>query len=436
MNSSNWQNNVAIAGVGLAAAAVAMRLLSCGFRPVLLSRGLPHIKGVEAIPESALRLFDALDLTPALQMAGGFWVEGFENAWQGNESVIRPGRYIHVERSLLAQAAIAMVMQQGAAMVSSNTIAPLVVEKASVRVIIDGVEQRFAAAIDATGRSALWSRPIERHTREMAQIFSTFGDESLLRGRIAQFSGGWAYHLGLPDTMTVGVVSPHHTSYEQVQELIRENLCLPAKQLHVVGRRPVSPQWAEAPIQDRRLAVGDAALAYSPIAGQGIRFALSSALAAAAVVRTWRDSPADADYATQYYHELVNAEKLRHLSNINSLSSNQALPTNPAQPSFNNAALPSRVYYTGQTKMTGLYINGLIKCTEAIALPDGNIVRWLGNFDLLTMRDYCTNPLATTSLIEQLHRQQLAEAQALYLIRWCLEHNIISTADIKGNWDN
>ncbi|BAZ47756.1 hypothetical protein NIES4103_03600 [Nostoc sp. NIES-4103] len=93
------------------------------------------------------------------------------------------------------------------------------------------------------------------------------------------------------------------------------------------------------------------------------------------------------------------------------------------------------VYYTGQTKMTGLYINGLIKCTEAIALPDGNLVRWLGNFDLLTMRDYCTKPLATTSLIEQLHQQQLGEAEALYLIRWCLQRNILSTADIKGNWE-
>ena len=431
MNSSNWENNIAIAGVGLAAAAVAMRLLSCGFRPLLLSRGLPNIKGVEAIPESALRLFDALELTPALQMAGGFWVEGFENAWASKESAIRPGRYIHVERSSLAQAAIAMVIHQGAIVVSSNTIAPLVVEKESVRLMVGGVEQRFAAAIDATGRSALWSRPIKRHQREMAQIFSTSGNESLLRGRIVQFSGGWAYRLGLPDTMTVGVVSSHHTSYQQVQDIMRESLCLPSTQLHLLGRRPVSPQWAEESIQDRRLAVGDAALAYSPIAGQGIRFALSSSLAAAAVVRTWRDSPAERDYATQYYRELVGAERLRHLSNIDSLSVNQPPPsTNPTQPSFSNASLPSTVYYTGQTKMTGLYINGLIKYTEAIALPDGNLVRRLGNFDLLTMREFCTKPRATASLIEQLRGQLLSQTEALYLIRWCLERNILSTADL------
>ncbi|GAB1543363.1 hypothetical protein NUACC21_60370 [Scytonema sp. NUACC21] len=430
MSSNNWENNIAIAGMGLSAAAVAMRLLKCGFHPLLLSRGLPHIQGVEAIPESALRLFDALDLTPALQMAGGFWVDGFENAWQGNESAITPGRYIHVERSLLAQAAIAMVIQQGATVVYSNTIAPLIVEKEFVRSIIDGVEQRFAAAIDATGRSALWSRPIKRHQRQMAQIFSTSGNENLLRGRIVQFPGGWAYRLGLPDIMTIGVVSSHHINDKQIQTLIRENLCLPPMQLHSLGRRPVSPQWSEEPIQDRRLAVGDAVLAYSPIAGQGIRFALSSTLAAAAVVRTWRDSPADRDYATQYYRELVSSERLHHISNINSLSGNQPLPTNPTPPSISHTALPSIVYYIGQTKMTGLYINGLIKCTEAIVLPDGNLVRWLGNFDLLTVREFCTKPLPTASLIEQLIWQQLSQAEALYLIRWCLKHNILATVDL------
>lgn len=80
--------------------------------------------------------------------------------------------------------------------------------------------------------------------------------------------------------------------------------------------------------------------------------------------------------------------------------------------------------------MTGLYINGLIKYTEAIALPDGNLVRRLGNFDLLTMREFCTKPRATASLIEQLRGQALSQTEALYLIRWCLEQNILSTADL------
>ena len=430
MNHSNWENNIVIAGTGIAAAAVASRLLSFGFHPVLLSRRLHHIQGVEAIPESALRLFDALDLTPALEMAGGVWVEGFENTWHNSAAVIRPGKYIHVERSSLAQSAISIAIQRGATIVDCHPIAPLTVEDRSIRTIINGVEQQFAAAIDATGRSALWSRPFDRHHQEIAQIYSIFGCENLLRGRIAQIPDGWAYRLGLPDTMTVGIVSSHHPSDEQILDLVRVRLCLPPTSLHLLGRRSIAPQWAAAPIQSRRLAVGDAALAYSPIAGQGIRFALSSSLAAAAVVRTWRDSPTDRDYASQYYRDLVNTEKLKHLAHLDAFYGDQPpLNNDSLQPSFSDFVLPKAVYYTGQTQMTGLYINGLIECTEAILLPDGSLVRWLANFDLLNMQKFCTKPIVTTSLIERVILLQLNRSEAINLIRWCLERHIISTAN-------
>ncbi|MBR8839082.1 MAG: hypothetical protein DSM106950_35055 [Stigonema ocellatum SAG 48.90 = DSM 106950] len=431
MSSSNFKNDIVIAGVGVAAAAVAMRLLSCGFRPVLLSRGLPCIGGIEAIPESALGLFDALSLTHVLQTAGGVWVEGFENAWQDNESVIRPGRYIHVDRASLAQAAMALVIDRGAVIVSCNTLTPLDVEKEWVRVMVGGVERRFTAAIDATGRSAIWSRPIKRHQREIAQIFSAECPGSLLRGRIARIPGGWAYRLGLPDAIAVGVVTSDGTCLEQVNDQIRESLCLPQTQLRLLGRRPAFPQWAEEPVSGRRLAIGDAALAYNPMAGQGIRFALSSALAAAAVVRTLVESPDDKDYATQFYSELVNGERQKHLSSINSLYAHESLSTSSqlAKSSFSKAALPSTICYSGQTKMTGLYINGLIQPREAIALRDGNVVRWLGSFDLLTLRDLCRVPVSTATLLEQLSFKQMTEAEVVSLIWWCLERNILSNHD-------
>jgi flavin-dependent dehydrogenase len=427
MSSSSFKKDIVIAGAGVAAAAVAMRLLNFGFRPFLLSRGLGGVGGIEAIPESALRLFDALELTPILQIAGGVWVEGFENAWH-NETVIQLGRYIHIERASLARAAIALVIDRGGIVVPCNTLPHLSMKQEWVEVTICGVEQRFAAAIDATGRPALWSRPTRRHHREIAEIFSIFCNDSLGRGRIARIPGGWAYRLGLRNAITVGVVTSDGNCVEQFQEQILENLCLPQTQLHLLGRRPAFLQWAEEPIKNRRVAVGDAALAYNPIAGQGIRFALSSALAATAVVRTWEDSPDDKDYATQYYHELVNAERQRHLSNINFLNANEPQPSNQLpEPFFSNALLLSTICYSGRIEMKGLCINGLIKCCEAIALPDGNTVRWLGNFDLLTLRELCKVPVLTSTLIEQLSFNHISQAEALYLIRWCLERNILSS---------
>lgn len=430
MSYRNWENNIVVAGTGIAAAAVALRLLSFGFHPVLLSRKLNHIQGVEAIPESALRLFDALDLTPALEMAGGVWVEGFENVWHHSAAVIKPGKYIHVERSSLARSAIEHAIQRGATIVDCHPIAPLTVEDRSIRTIVNGVEQQFAAAIDATGRSALWSRPIDRHHQEIAQIYSTFGCENLLRGRITQIPDGWAYRLGLPDIMTVGIVGSLYPNDEKISDLVRARLCLPPTSLQLLGRRSVAPQWSAVPIQARRLAVGDAALAYSPIAGQGIRFALSSSLAAAAVVRTWRDSPADQDHASQYYRDLVNTEKIKHLAHLNAFFGDQSsLNSDSLQPPFRNSALPVAVHYTGRTKMTKLYINGLIQCTEAILLPDGSLVRWLANFDLLNMRELCTKPIPTTRLIERAIWLKLNRSEAISLIRWCLKHHILSTAD-------
>ena len=211
----------------------------------------------------------------------------------------------------------------------------------------------------------------------------------------------------------------------------RQALCLPQTQLRLTARRPAFLQWAEEPIKDRRLAIGDAALAYDPIAGQGIRFALSSAIAAAAVVYTWRDLPEYKDVATDFYHELVTTEQQKHLSNMNSLYTNELLPTTrqPSNPSLHNTVLPSTICYVGQAKVKGLYIDGLIQPSEVLVLPDGNPVRWVGNFDLLTLRELCKVPLSTAILVENLGSVQINQEQALSLIRWCLEHKILSSQD-------
>ncbi len=429
MDRHCFENDVVIAGTGVAAAAIAMRLLSCGFRPVLLNRGLPSIGGIESIPESALRLFDALGLTQILETAGAVWVEGFENAWQNSEIVVRPGRYIHIERTSLARAMIAEVISRGAVLVSCNTLPLLHVEHDCVRIIVDQVERQFTTAIDATGRSAIWSRAVRRHDREIAEIYSTFCPTAPLRGRIVQIPGGWVYRLGLPDAMTIGVVTFQGVRLERNTEMISQTLCLPPTQLRLIGRRPAFSQWAEAPVKDRRLAIGDAALAYNPIAGQGIRFALSSALAAAAVVRTWRDLPEYKDVATEFYHELVATERQRHLSNMNSLHIDELLPTTnqPLKFALSNAMLPPTICYVGQARVTGLYINGLIQPSSVLVLPDGSPVRWVGSFDLLTLRDLCKVSLSTAALVEHLVSVQISPEQALSLIRWCLEHKILSS---------
>ena len=59
-----------------------------------------------------------------------------------------------------------------------------------------------------------------------------------------------------------------------------------------LGRRPAFPQSVATPLRGRVIAIGDAAFSHDPIGGRGLSFALGSAFAAAAVLKTWRDHPA------------------------------------------------------------------------------------------------------------------------------------------------
>jgi len=79
-----------------------------------------------------------------------------------------------------------------------------------------------------------------------------------------------------------------------------------------LGRRPAFPQWCENPIEGRRIAVGDAAFAYDPLAGQGIRFALASAFAAASVIQDWKEN-GDHGAANRFYRDFVGQARVRHL---------------------------------------------------------------------------------------------------------------------------
>jgi flavin-dependent dehydrogenase len=425
MNAHCLENEIAIAGTGIAAAAVAIQLLRDGFRPVLLDRGLPSSKGIEAISESALRLFAALDLLPALEQAGGMWVEGFENAWQRHEPILRSGRYIHVDRTALFQATIATAIDRGAVLISCHTMPALRIDGDRAYVTIDRVERPFAAAIDATGRSTIWSRSIQWQQREIAEIYHAIDDPNLVRGRIARIPYGWVYRLGLLDRMTVGVVRSQRLRGQIDRALVNASLGLSNHtQFSLIGRRPAFPQWAAAPIQDCRIAVGDAALASNPIAGQGIRFALSSALAAAAVVKTWRDSPANRDRATEFYNELVATERQQHLASIDALYFDE--PVSP-QPILDRTNLPATVCFIGQIKTMNLYIDGLIQPSAALILADGKAVRWLGNFDLLTLQEFGREPIITTIAIEHLRSNSMSQESALSLIQWCLEHEIFSS---------
>ncbi len=166
-----------IAGSGIAAAATALRLVSLGFLPRLISLGRPITPGLEAVPEAAFPLIADLDLDRAVALAGGKIVEGFENAWTPSAPILRPGRWLHVERSSFAAAAIQEAVTRGARLSIVKTLPP--------------APNHCLAAVDATGRSAVWSRPIRRRGDQVADLFEI--PSAAVRGRVERSPVGWIY---------------------------------------------------------------------------------------------------------------------------------------------------------------------------------------------------------------------------------------------------
>jgi hypothetical protein len=198
-----------------------------------------------------------------------------------------------------------------------------------------------------------------------------------------------------------------------------------------LGRRPAFPQWCAEPIAGRRLAVGDAALASDPIAGQGIRFALASAAAAAGAVGTWCDGDPEAT-ARAFYHRFVSDARRRHLGLLAKLYDPQGVIAPQPIRLSSSAELPRRVRFAGHTFLAELSVEGRVVPGAVLQLPDGGLVRWLGSFDILLLRELAAAPVAPDVLVERLAACGLSPAASRGLLRWCLERTILRPDDLPA----
>ncbi len=302
---------VLIAGAGIAAASAALRLLQLGFMPRLLAVDRHEIGGVEMLPASAYPLLETLGLGAVLAGLRSARATGLLQRW-GESEEFRPGRALHMDRLALREAVLAEAMRRGAAIERVARLPPRPVpSRGGVRC---GEITAFAA-LDATGRRAAWSQPTVKYGRMQADLFAAALAEPLEGGRVARLTSGWAYCAAHDGIATIGVVAPPRPrGDDRMEEAIGALGVSPRDTLSALGRRPAFPQAAAAPIRARVLAIGDAAFAHDPIGGRGISFALGSAFAAAATLRSWRDHPERRAAARLYYRRYVAAEQGRHLA--------------------------------------------------------------------------------------------------------------------------
>jgi hypothetical protein len=407
-------SEVAIAGCGIAACAVAVRLLSLNLRPLLLTHGSAIHPGNEAISHRAALLFQEIGLGEALENAGAERVCGFENAWNPHRPVIKPGDYFHVERRALALAALKIALYRGAKLKTCARFPKVTSMLSGAGVSVEGFDNPFLAAIDATGRSALWSQPVGRTSKvEIASMFEVQG-RSLDRSRIVRLQNGWAYAIPRRGSMTLAVVGHKVSSLDESTAA----LLGVTGGMRLLGRRPAFPQWCEQPWEGSRIAVGDAALASSPIAGQGILFALQSAFACSAALQTIREDGGPHDTARSYYREFVGAARARHVEWLAQLEE----PPRQDEP----VLVPETVRFSAPTRLTGVQRNGRIMLEEAVELPRGGLARWVGGIDLLQVRALASAPVSASTLATQLTKLTISLEQAHLLIAWCVRSGLLA----------
>lgn len=405
MSSIKTRNaRILIAGSGFAACVCAVQLLRLGFSVRLISRGRPIAPGIEAIPEAAHALFDEFGLSPVLARAGAERVQGFENYWEPTSPAVKPGIQVHVDRPALAAQCLAEAMRLGAE-IALETRFPTLREVADAGL--------YLAVVDATGRSGIWSRPLGRKGSEVARMFE-IPDRGPERGRIVRLPKGWAYRIGCANRSTVALVGePAGRDVEAALELL--GVAGPARFL---SRRPAFPQWSEDPVSRRRIAIGDAALAYCPVAGQGLRFALHSAVAAVAVLEQWLYDTAGAGLAEEYYRDFVTGARERHLDAVRRLYSGEKRAKAPT-------LVRENLQFRGRTRRAGVRRDGRIREEEVIELASGGLVRWIGGVDLLGVRDLTASPLPTTDLLFHLAGLGLSRDRAMDLVKWCVAHEVL-----------
>jgi len=233
----------------------------------------------------------------------------------------------------------------------------------------------------------------------------------------------WAYRLGHTDTSWVGVVTATGKLTASVLDAAAGRLGISPAALTAEGRRPAWVQRADQPVAGRRIAAGDAALAHDPIAGQGIRFALGSAIAAAATVATWADDPSRRPVATDYYRGLVEAEEARHRTVLEGLAN-----PDPAATVAEPGPLPAVVRFDAALVQAELSVDGRVELGPAVRLRDGATVRWVGAFDLLDLARLAVDPTPQVLVVAGLLEIGLDVDAARALVTWAVRNGVLVDA--------
>jgi flavin-dependent dehydrogenase len=396
-------DEVVIAGCGIAGGFLALRCLQLGLKPTLLRTPGVAIGGVEIIPASVVSMLDALKLDDVFDGMDAGLGEGMERRFHDGTSDAAPGHSLHIERLRLRTCVLTEAVRRGARLRDVERLPP----------VDDG-----AMSVDATGQRAAWSRPVVRCGRAFADVF--IGARAVAPGtaRLAVLHQGWTYLATDESTTTIGVIGGERSSRPVLDVGVREALGLAGDAtFEFAGRRPAWLQWATEPIAGRRLSIGDAAVHHSPIGGRGVAFALGSAFAAASVLATWKNDPSAELIASAYYAGYVGAEVRRHLKFLSGREEEKSRPE----------YMPERVRWVIAPTSTAISIESKLVVDDAFKLVTGELVRWAGGFDLKRLFELTRKGASTASVMDVLVAQGLTVEAANVVLAWAIAERLVES---------
>jgi flavin-dependent dehydrogenase len=400
------KNALTIAGCGAAGCFLALRALQLGLKPTLLRAPIPAVGGVEIIPASAERLLEALGLGPLLANLSPGLSDGLIRYKADGSTDISLGRSLHVDRLKFREGLVAEAARLGARIRDVDRLPPV---------------DPSAYSVDATGQRAIWSRPLVRRGRQIADIFVAETCIAPGTARLALLGQGWAYLASDQNLATIGVVGrPMRRQSALNSETCRALGLTNDISFRFLGRRPAFLQWATDPFVGRRLAVGDAAFHHNPIGGRGLSFALGSAFAAAAALASCRDDLETGDVARAYYKGYVAAEIRQHLSFLDA-----GVDASPATVDF-----PERVRWRAPVVTGALAIDAHVVSGDMFSLAAGQKVRWAGGLDLVFLRELTIEAQLADQVADSLRTIGLSPAEAKDVLVWAITQGLIEAANV------
>jgi hypothetical protein len=433
---------VVIAGGGIAASVVALQLLHYGFSPTIITANLPQLPGAELIPIRTVELFDRIGLGVAVQSADIAEVSEFRTTLASGPSFLKQGRFFSLDRLKLASTALAECVRNGIRVLSCARIRGLQLTGKTAPIKLVGVDHPFFSAIDATGRSAVWSHPTRRLGTTVATLFEVVPPASRMEIQIFADCSGWSYRIDRPKSTFIGVLPLLRSSVRKLETDIALRHGVGVQNAQYLCRRAAYVQKATIPIVGHRIAIGDAALAHNPISGRGISFAVASATTAAAVTNTFLVTPNNSELARDYYRQFIEGEADHHLQSLNAFQQPEA-----SEPNGAFAAVPKSeesveirdrrvasqdginpkcyLKFSATIRRAGIHSSDVIVPDEVVELHDGSRVKWLGGFDLSSLRQLLIRPMTIRDFALMLV-SRLPPNKIDTLLSWCLQKGVLS----------